>query len=143
MRIHLLLADSAQADPTGKVHALGIGWTVTSTPTPPAALIAMIWVEWHEANQKFNLTGSLVDGDGSEIDVDGPDGFGPIKFEGVIEAGRPPGLPAGTDQMMPLVVNLGPGLKLTPGHRYEWRVRIDTAPNPTIGVAGFLIRPST
>ncbi len=143
MRIHLLLADSAQAEPTGKVHALGIGWTVTSTPTPPAALIAMIWVEWHEANQKFNLTGSLVDGDGKEIDVDGPDGFGPVKFEGAIEAGRPPGLPPGTDQMMPLVVNLGPGLKLTPGHRYEWRVRIDTAPNPTIGVAGFLIRPNS
>ncbi len=57
MRIHLLLADSAQADPTGKVHALGLGWTVTSTPTPPAALIATIWVDWTEANQKFNLTG--------------------------------------------------------------------------------------
>ena len=75
MRIHLPLADSAQPDPTGKVHALGIGWTVTSTPTPPAALIAMIWVDWTEANQKFNLAGSPVDGDGKVIDVDGPDGL--------------------------------------------------------------------
>lgn len=101
----------------------------------------MIWVEWTEANQQFNLTGSLVDGDGKVIDVDGPDGLGPIKFDGAIEAADSGPAP-GTPQMMPLVVNLSPGLQLTPGSRYEWRVEIDTAPNPTIGVAGFLIRPN-
>ena len=91
MRVHVLLADSAQADPSGKVHALGIGWTVTSSPTPPAALIAMVWVDWNESNQKFNLVGSLVDGDGNLIEVEGPDGRGPITFGGELEAGRPRG----------------------------------------------------
>jgi hypothetical protein len=139
MRIHVLLADSAQMDPSGKVHALGLGWTVTGTPTPPCALIALIWVEWNEANRKFHLTGSLVDGDGVLIEVDGPDGRGPITFGGEIEAGRPPGLPAGTPQLFPLVLNLSPGLVLAPGNRYEWRLEADTQP-PTIGLAGFLVR---
>lgn len=142
MRIHVLLADSAQADPSGKVHALGLGWTVTSTPMPPVALIAMIWIDWHESNTKFNVVGSLVDTDGNQIEVSQPGGGrGPITFGGELEAGRPPGLPAGTPQMMPIVLNFAPGIELPPGARYEWRVEVDTKPNPTIGVAGFLIRP--
>lgn len=140
MRIHVLLADAAQADPSGKVHALGLGWTVTGTPSPPAALIAMVWVDWHEANRRFNLTGSLVDTDGTPVEVDGPNGPEPISFNGELEAGRPPGLPHGTPQMLPLVVNLSAGMQLRPGHRYEWRVTIDTEPQ-TIGLVGFLIRP--
>jgi len=31
--ITLILCDAAQADPNGNVHMLGVGWSITPTPT--------------------------------------------------------------------------------------------------------------
>ena len=124
MKVLLFLADYAQADPgTGKVHALGIGWHQTVTPTPPGAVVALIDVDWHETNVRFDFRLELLDSDGASVLVPGPAGLNPIIIEGVLEAGRPPGTTEGTPISMPLTVNLSAGLPLPLG-RYEWRLSI-------------------
>lgn len=136
MKIDLLLADSAQVDPSGKIHALGLGWTVTSSPTPPAAVVALVWASWTEANQRFNFRGELVDSDGKAV-VQGDE---PVAFWGQTEVGRPAGIPEGSELMTPLVVGVDAGLLLAPGQRYEWRMTVETRPEPTQGKAAFSVR---
>ena len=45
MRAIVLLAQSAQLDQAGIVHALGLGWTSSSTPVPQNALIIFVEVD--------------------------------------------------------------------------------------------------
>jgi hypothetical protein len=61
----VLLADSAATDATGKVHALGLGWTMTSSPTPPMAVVVLFHVPWDQSNVKHNMVLELVDSDWS------------------------------------------------------------------------------
>ncbi len=50
----LILCDAAQTDAaTGKIHMLGAGWTITSSPTAPHAVALMIQVPWDRTNQKL------------------------------------------------------------------------------------------
>ncbi len=63
----LLLANSAEVSPQGMVSGLGIGWSVTSSPTAPAALILMIKVPWDQTNVKHAALLRLVDADGHDV----------------------------------------------------------------------------
>lgn len=137
MRAVVLLADSAQADPSGKVHALGLGWSVTGSPTAPSAVVAFIHVEWAETNEPFRFRLEMLDADGHQVFGPTPAGSSPILIEGDLEAGRPPGLSHGTELTVPIAVNIGGGLPLVPGHRYEWRLTIDTRVSES---ASFTIR---
>lgn len=123
MEATLLLANSAEEYKGGMVNALGLGWSVTGTPTPPAALVLMVKVPWDETNVKHRLQIDLVDADGhpAQINANGDH----IKIEGEFEAGRPAGIIKGTPIDTAAVFNLGPGLELTPGATYQWRVEID------------------
>jgi hypothetical protein len=56
----VLLADFAQADAAGKVNALGLGWSVTSTPIPNHAVVIMLKVGWDETNTPHHLTSNLL-----------------------------------------------------------------------------------
>lgn len=138
MRVDLLLADSAQADASGKVHALGLGWSVTSTPTPPAAVVAFIWANWTEANIRFDFRCELVDGDGNPVLRSDE----AVAVWGQTEIGRPAGIPVGSDLMTPVVVTLDGGLVLVPGQSYEWRITVGTARDPRMATsrAGFAVR---
>lgn len=137
MRLDVLLADSAQVDPNGKVHALGLGWTATVSPTPAAAVVVFMWAGWTEANQPFDFRGELVDSDGNPGIAENKE---PVAFWGRTEVGRPPGLPEGSELMTPLVVAVDAGLMLRPGQRYEWRKSVQTRPEPTTGRAAFSVR---
>ncbi len=121
----LLLADAAQADPANKVHALGLGWTVTSTPTPPAALVALIKVPWHATNEPHRAVLRLLDADGRAVELPGPEGESTVEIVSEFEVGRPPGVPTGTAIDVPLVVTLGPGMPLPANTRYVWQLEID------------------
>ena len=62
MKVMLLLADSAQVTPDGaKVHALGLGWDLTGSPTAPMAVVALIQVPWHETNLQHHFVIMLRD----------------------------------------------------------------------------------
>jgi hypothetical protein len=127
MQASVLLADSAQTDPANKVHALGLGWSVTSTPTPPSAVVVLIKVPWHATNMKHSFDLRLLDGDGQAVML-GKDPMtgeaAPLLAQGDFEVGRPPGLPHGMPIDQAFALNIG-SLELRPGQIYEWRLEID------------------
>jgi hypothetical protein len=124
MDVVLLLADSAQVSPDGgKVHALGLGWDATTTPTPPATLVVLMKVMWHETNERHHFLLQLRDADGHAVQINSPMGEQAIQVEGDFEVGRAPGIPPGTMQTVKLAAGVGP-MALQPG-RYEWHAVID------------------
>lgn len=138
MKAKILLADYAKVS-DGKVDALGMGWSVTSSPTPPAAVVVFFEIGWDEANSKLPILLELLDADGQPVNVLGPGGPQLMRLEGEIEAGRPPGTPKGTPLDLQLAINVGPGMPLVPGQRYEWRLSVDGATHED-WTARFLIR---
>jgi hypothetical protein len=115
----VLLCDAAYADPGGKVHMLGAGWSVTSSPTAASAVVAMVKIPWDRANLQIPFSLTLRDADGQVVELLGSR----VGIENQnMEAGRPPGLPAGTPLDVPLVFNF-PSLQLAPG-RYEWLLTV-------------------
>jgi hypothetical protein len=139
---HVLLADFAQADASAKVNALGLGWSVTQTPTSNMAVIVMIKVGWNETNQKHQLSLNLLTADGQHaVNAPTPLGMQPLEVTGEFEVGRPAGLPEGSTIDHALAVNVAPGLPLVPG-RYEWRLRIDDHEEITWRAA-FVVRSPT
>jgi hypothetical protein len=91
LEVKLLLCDAAVADASGKVHMLGAGWSVTSSPTAPAAIAVFTEVPWDRANQKIPLVLKLLDADGQPVMLPSPAGQVGVQFEAEIEVGRPPG----------------------------------------------------
>ncbi len=139
MRATLLLADAAKVS-DGKVDALGLAWSTTTSPTPPAAVIILLQFGWDETNQSRALLIELLDADGKPVLVNGQNGLGALRIEGNVEAGRPAGVPAGTPIDVPLAFGIGPGITLTVGQRYEWRLSVDGETQEGWEVS-FLIRP--
>ena len=124
----LVLADSAQADPNGRLHALGAGWTVTSTPTPPMGLLIFVDCPWDQTNTKHQLLVELLDTDGQLVSFQTDDHGNPdpaVRIESDFEVGRPPGTSKGSPIRQVLAINLTGGLPLTPGEKYEFHLSID------------------
>jgi hypothetical protein len=119
--IKLILCDAAVADHSGKLHMLGAGWSVTSSPTAPQAVALLLKIPWDRANQRLRLELKLLDPDGHQVTLPGMDGNPlPIGHAGEIEAGRPPGVAAGSMLDAVLAISIPP-MPLPPG-RYEWRL---------------------
>ncbi|GAA1754452.1 DUF6941 family protein [Luedemannella helvata] len=117
----VILCDAAVADPSGKVHMLGAGWSITGTPTSPQAVAILLKVPWDRANIPLPLTVQLYSEDGQPVLVATTDGEKvPVKGGGRIEVGRPAGIAPGSMLDAAWVLNVGP-LPLQPG-RYEWRL---------------------
>jgi hypothetical protein len=115
-----ILCDAAQADPTGKVHMLGAGWSVTSSPTPPHALALLLRIPWDRANQKIQVRAVLEDADGHPVTLGEPPHE--LRHNAEVEVGRPPGVAPGT--MLPATLAISvPPLPLRPG-RYQWRAEV-------------------
>ena len=126
MRATLLLADAAQVDPTGKVHLLGGGWSMTSSPLGSFCLVVLIAVDWSETDLEHVAMVRLEDADGRVVAVGPPDRAKPLVKEHRFVAARPQGLPPGSDADVHVVWTFGAGLNLPPG-RYLWRLEIDGA----------------
>ena len=115
VEVQLILCDAAVADPNGKLHMLGAGWSLTASPTSPHAVALLIKVPWDRTNQKLPLKLELFDADGKPVVL----ADGPIGVHAEIEVGRPVGVPPGIMLDSAFTVGLGP-LPLPPG-RYQWR----------------------
>ena len=127
MEAILLLPNSAEATSVGTVSALGIGWSMVSTPTPPTAVIIFIKVPWDQTNTRHQLRLHLVDADGNDVMIaQTPTGeAAPLEVQADFEVGRPPGLPHGTDIDQVMSLNIAAGMPLIPGETYQWRVQIN------------------
>lgn len=131
----MLLADSAQAV-EGKLYILGGGWNLT-TGGIPSAVAVVINVSWDMANTRHDWRLELVDSDDQPVVPEGQEEA--VAAWGAFEAGRPPGLPVGTELISPLAVNIGP-LPLAPG-RYVWRLLIDGEPLDSARAAFNVVQP--
>lgn len=116
----MLLCDWAEAL-QGKLYMMGGGWTQLSlnTPNVTITLAITISVPWDRTNMKLPILVRLLTEDGDEVVK--PDGK-PVRIEGQIEAGRPPGTKPGTTFVSPLTIRVG-GFPLEPGG-YSWRLSI-------------------
>jgi len=127
----LILCDAAQADPAGKVHILGAGWTVVlmppGVPLPAHAVVAIVHVPWHETQMPHQIRLRLEDADGRAVMIESASGqFTPLVHDQQVVVQRPPGAPEGITLDVPIVVSVAAGLPLTDG-RYSWRLEIDGA----------------
>ncbi len=116
MRITALLCDAAQVV-GGKLYILGGGWSIHRAPGRVSMAIAIkIDVPWSEANRRIPFRAELVTEDGQPVH-DPQDQ--PVRLEGLLEVGRQPGLPPGTNLDLPLAfqidIPLGAG-----GYRWDF-----------------------
>ncbi len=101
---YMLLADAAESV-GGKLYVLGGGWDRMMVPALPGhaakpfAMGVGITVPYPHTNRKFALSIELIDGDGNQVGE-------VLSVE--LEAGRPPGMLAGTSQSIPLAININP-----------------------------------
>lgn len=134
----LLLCDAAVADPSGKLHMLGAGWSMTSSPTAPQAVAVLLKIPWDRANQRMSVVLELVDSDGQPVVLATPQGPQAVTISGDVEAGRPAGVAHGSLLDAAMAFNV-PSLPLDPG-RYQWRLYVAdqtfTSSFQVVGVAG-------
>jgi uncharacterized protein DUF6941 len=127
MKVTLLLADSAQAV-GNKLYILGGGWSAV-TVGAPFAVAVKVEVPWIQGSDPHTLRLDLLDIDGYPVCARSPsDDVGenaPIVVERTLETATPAGLKPGTPLDAVVAIDLGPGLPLKPGSRYEWRLSID------------------
>lgn len=96
----LILADSAQVV-GDKLFMLGGGWRFLNAPQLPVqhqmAVAVGILVGWAETNHRHAFRMDISHEDSGDRRL--------VTVDGEFEAGRPPGIPAGTDQQVLLAFN--------------------------------------
>lgn len=132
MKITAMLADHVE-EANGKLYINGGGWNVWWSPTAPFAapilgLAVTISVPYAATNQKHRFALSVLDEDGNVVplpsNADQDEADPPTKIEGEFTLGRPPHLPAGDEQIIPIAINLS-GLVLPRFGPYSFVVEID------------------
>src|SRR4051794_18852471 len=109
LEVQMILADHAVADPAGKVHMLGAGWSLTVTPTPPQAVVLLLKIPWDRTNQRIPLSLQLVDEDGRPVQLTTPEGEATaIEARAEVEVGRPAGLAPGSMIDASFAINVQP-----------------------------------
>jgi hypothetical protein len=131
----MLLCDAAETA-NGKLYVLGGGWSQAFTPNVPLAmaLAVKLAIPWDQANTRFTIEARLVDEDGELVST--PDGE-PIRAEGQIEVGRPPGLKPGEALDAPFVLRFT--VVLPPGG-YVWELVIAPPADYIAARAAFRVR---
>lgn len=113
-------ADHAEAI-NGKLYLQGAGWTDIAqaiAPNGQPAIVHMgmavsILIGWNETNRRFPLTLTLRHEDGDEV----------ARVTAEVEAGRPAGIPAGSDFRS--VLAIGAEIQFPKTGGYELRAEMD------------------
>lgn len=107
-------ADHAEAI-NGKLYLHGAGWTDIVQPVGPGGQLGIVHVGmavsiligWNETNRRFPLTLIVQHEDGDEL----------TRVQAQVEAGRPPGVPAGSDFRSVLAIGAEIQFPKTGGYR--------------------------
>ncbi len=91
-------------------------------PRANMSLAVKLNVPWSRANERIHLEAVLITDQGAEVTQEGEEGETPVRTEGDMELGRPPGLRHGTPLDATFVLNFE-GLDLEPGG-YVWELRV-------------------
>jgi hypothetical protein len=128
----MLLADAAQ-EAGGKLYVLGGGWSIRRGGGPfQMALAIKLEIPWTEANVQHRVVAELLTQDGPPALMNDQ----PLRIEGQIELGRPPGIPAGTALDAPMAWTMN-GVQLEPGG-YRWQLAVD---DEVVAETSFLVMP--
>jgi hypothetical protein len=117
---YAVVANHAEAI-NGLLYLTGAGWTEINQPVGPDGqpgvmhfgMAVSILVGWNETNRRFPLVLKVVHEDGDEL----------LSVSAQVEAGRPPGLPAGADIRSVLAVNAE--VQFPRLGSYEFRAELD------------------
>jgi hypothetical protein len=118
---YLAVADHAEAI-NGKLYLHGAGWTDVTQPIGPGGqpgivhlgLAASILVGWTETNRRFPFDLVVVHEDGDEL----------AKISAQVEAGRPAGIPEGSDLRNVIAVNAE--IQFPKAGTYELRATLES-----------------
>jgi hypothetical protein len=114
----ILLCDAASGDPSGKMHMLGAGWSITGSPTAPCSVVVLLKVPWERADGKLPFVLRLVDADGHPVVIEGK----AVGIRQELGIGRRAQVPAGVPIDASFNLNLGP--MPLPAGRYRWLLEI-------------------
>jgi Family of unknown function (DUF6941) len=117
---YVMNADHAEAI-NGKLYLHGAGWTDVMQPVGSAGqpgivhlgMAVSILIGWNETNRRFPLTLTLSHEDGDEL----------TRVNAQIEAGRPPGIPPGSDFRS--VLAIGAEIQFPKTGSYKLRAELD------------------
>lgn len=147
MKINVILADTGQNDPAGKVHLLGAGWSVTAVQptglTPDSAIAVFLEVPWDRCNRELVVVLALINEDGTPVELPMPDGTQPIRFHHNIVVPSVPGAPNGSPGQATILVAIQGGLPLAPGHWYRWQVEVGGQTDPQWHASFFVQRQAS
>lgn len=125
MEVTLLLADSAQVSPDGKVFALGLGWHLTSTPVPPTSVVAFVQFSLTDDRTHLFWQLDLRYEDGTETTIEvSPQVNTPLHIEQNLQIPAPAPHRPEIPFVVPIVVAIGP-LPLRPDTGFQWVLTID------------------
>jgi hypothetical protein len=130
MEIDAMLCNHAEASSDGRLYITGAGIVMSFVPPqgPFAvnlALGATIRIPYTATNQPHKLEVVISHEDGDLVQGVGPDGSsGDLRIQMDFNVGRPPGLPAGGSQSIPVAVNMA-GLVVPKLGGYSFVMSID------------------
>jgi hypothetical protein len=115
VNLTVLLADAAQIDASNKISALGMGWTHTTAPSPPMAVVG--FVELEQADLPFTLAirMELRDADDTLVTMETAEGPRPVVIEVQAQGNPLEESRAGEPVLVPVAAQLGPGMFSKPG----------------------------
>jgi hypothetical protein len=134
VEVDAFLADSVVAA-EGKLFAQGAGWNIINAPSMPFRMPrigfgAIVRVPYGSTNQMHSFTIQMVDSDENPIPIgDAPPGTDlpdnkVRQLTGQFNIGRPPQLPMGDEQIVPIAVNFD-GLSFDQPNQFSLVFSID------------------
>lgn len=138
MEATLVLCDFAEADPSGKVHILGAGWSLIGPGSSPQAVVAFVQVPASRLGSPIPITVRLLDPAGQVVEAPGLGGMQRIEISGQIEIREPDSWDPASGLRASFAVNIGI-VPLQPATAYTWHLEVDGKEEAT---AGFYVRPA-
>jgi hypothetical protein len=130
VNVTVLLADGAEAGEGGKVHALGLGWSIAQVPAPLMAVVVFIDMKADEQGIEHEFSLKLLHADSGELvqlPVAPNAPARPLILRGSFTAERDPSFPDSFPLRTTIVTSIGQ-VPLEPGS-YRWQAEIDQTEN--------------